>query len=251
MNELLRVENLCKQYGRGAKAFMAISDINFSINKGEILGVIGESGSGKSTIAKIISGFESSTKGNIHFNGVKLSAQMKDRRNMQMIFQNPKTSLNPRQTISQSLTDAAKYSKKYQGKDISSALLEAMEQVRLPIDYLEKFPSQLSGGECQRVCIAKSILRKPELLICDEATSALDVSVQKEILELLREVQKKYNMSMLFISHDIAVVNYICSKILVIKQGKIEAELHSGQQLTACKNEYVQELLQANLFLFS
>ena len=140
---------------------------------------------------------------------------------MQMIFQNPKSSLNPKMTIGQNLDDALRYYEKIPKTERKVQCEQILERVHLPKEYLLRYPDQLSGGECQRICIARALLRHPALLICDEATSALDVSVQKEIVELLQEVQREEQMALLFISHDLALVSHVCSRIIVLSQGKI------------------------------
>ena len=141
---------------------------------------------------------------------------------VQMIFQNPKSSLNPKMTIGQNLDDALLYYRKIPKTERKRQCEEILERVHLPVSYLAKYPSQISGGECQRVCIARALLRHPALLICDEATSALDVSVQKEIVDLLKEIQQEEHMAMLFISHDLALVANVCDRILMLFDGEIK-----------------------------
>ena len=139
-----------------------------------------------------------------------------------MIFQNPNSSLNPKMTIGQNLDDALLYYRKIPKTERKRQCEEILERVHLPVSYLAKYPSQISGGECQRVCIARALLRHPALLICDEATSALDVSVQKEIVDLLKEIQQEEHMAMLFISHDLALVANVCDRILMLSDGEIK-----------------------------
>lgn len=224
MEALLRAEHLKKQFHRNADGKHAVNDVSFEIMPGECLGLIGESSSGKSTIAKILTGIGSATEGNLYFEGNPILGKhvRKDsRKNMQMIFQNPKSSLNPKMTIGQNLDDALRYYEKIPKTGRKVQCEQILERVHLPKEYLLRYPDQLSGGECQRICIARALLRHPALLICDEATSALDVSVQKEIVELLQEVQREEQMALLFISHDLALVSHVCSRIIVLSQGKI------------------------------
>lgn len=224
MEALLRAEHLKKQYHRNSDGKSAIEDVSFEIMPGETLGLIGESGSGKSTIAKILTGIEHATDGTIWFHGKQITGkkEFKDaQREMQMIFQNPKSSLNPKMTVGQNLDDALHYYKKSTKKEREEQCEKIMERVQLPEEYLLKYPQQLSGGECQRVCIARALLRHPSLLICDEATSALDVSVQKEITDLLKRIQKEEQMAILFISHDLPLVSKICDRVIMLVDGKI------------------------------
>lgn len=228
MEALLRAEHLTKKFQRNTESDHAVYDVSFEILPGECLGLIGESGSGKSTIAGILAGFKQPTEGMVYFEGkpvIGKHVRNDARKNMQMIFQNPKSSLNPKMTIGQNLDDALRYYEKIPKKERSMQCEEILERVHLPKEYLEKYPDQLSGGECQRACIARALLRHPSLLICDEATSALDVSVQKEIVELLQEVQREEQMALLFISHDLALVGQVCSRILVLSHGEIVKEI--------------------------
>ena len=187
MEALLRVEHLKKQFHRNSDGTYVLKDISFEMMPGECLGLIGNSGSGKSTIVKIL-----------------------------------KSSLNPKMTIGQNLDDALLYYRKIPKTERKRQCEEILERVHLPVSYLAKYPSQISGGECQRVCIARALLRHPALLICDEATSALDVSVQKEIVDLLKEIQQEEHMAMLFISHDLALVANVCDRILMLFDGEIK-----------------------------
>lgn len=191
---------------------------------GECLGLIGNSGSGKSTIVKILTGITTATKGCIYLEGNRFPEKDAKRnwKKVQMIFQNPKSSLNPKMTIGQNLDDALLYYRKIPKTERKRQCEEILERVHLPVSYLAKYPSQISGGECQRVCIARALLRHPALLICDEATSALDVSVQKEIVDLLKEIQQEEHMAMLFISHDLALVANVCDRILMLSDGEIK-----------------------------
>lgn len=228
MEALLRAEHLKKQFHRNTDGKYAVNDVSFAIMPGECLGLIGESGSGKSTIAGMIAGFKQATEGKVYFEGKQILGKhvKKDsRKNMQIIFQNPRSSLNPKMTIGQNLDDALRYYAKISKTERRMQCRTILERVSLPTKYLDQYPDQISGGECQRICIARALLRHPSLLICDEATSALDVCVQKEIVELLQEVQREDHMALLFISHDLALVSNVCSRILVLSQGRIVKEL--------------------------
>mgnify|MGYP000981879113 FL=1 len=169
--------------------------------------------------------YKEATKGCIYLEGKQISGKRTQKeigKKVQMIFQNPKSSLNPKMTIGQNLDDALLYYRKIPKTERKKQCEEILERVHLPVSYLAKYPSQISGGECQRVCIARALLRHPALLICDEATSALDVSVQKEIVDLLKEIQQEEHMAMLFISHDLALVANVCDRILMLSDGEIK-----------------------------
>ena len=232
MEALLRVEHLKKQFHRNSDGTYVLKDISFEMMPGECLGLIGNSGSGKSTIVKILTGITTATKGCIYLEGKQISGKRTQKeigKQVQMIFQNPKSSLNPKMTIGQNLDDALLYYRKIPKTERKRQCEEILERVHLPVSYLAKYPSQISGGECQRVCIARALLRHPALLICDEATSALDVSVQKEIVDLLKEIlqllfslKKEMGMAMLFISHDLALVANVCDRILMLSDGEIK-----------------------------
>ena len=225
MEALLRVEHLKKQFHRNSDGTYVLKDISFEMMPGECLGLIGNSGSGKSTIVKILTGITTATKGCIYLEGKQISGKRTQKeigKKVQMIFQNPKSSLNPKMTIGQNLDDALLYYRKIPKTERKRQCEEILERVHLPVSYLAKYPSQISGGGCQRVCIARALLRHPALLICDEATSALDVSVQKEIVDLLKEIQQEEHMAMLFISHDLALVANVCDRILMLSDGEIK-----------------------------
>lgn len=223
--EIVRVEHLKKAFKRNRKSVLAVDDVSFLIRKGECLGLIGESGSGKSTIAGILSGFQRTDEGNFYLKGREMlhnkQYARENRRYMQTIFQNPLSSLNPRMTIGKNLEEALLYYEKTTKEERVRRAEEVMEMVELPRAYLKKHPMQISGGECQRVCIARALMRNPDFLICDEMTSALDVSVQAKVLNILQSLQKEYQMAMLFISHDIAVVSNVCDSVLVLQEGRI------------------------------
>lgn len=246
MKALLQIEHLKKQFHRNTDGKLAVNDVSFEIMSGECLGLIGESGSGKSTIAKIIAGLEVATDGTGNLLGKVIIGKgmpKRCRKEIQMIFQNPKTSLNPKMTIGQNLEDVLMYCEKFSKVGRKIKCEEMLERVQLPKEYFFKYPNQLSGGECQRVCIARALLTHPLLLICDEATSALDVSVQKEIIELLQKVQNEENMAVLFISHNLALVSQICDRIMILSEGKIVEEGYTDQ-IIRNSSLYVRKLLE-------
>ena len=227
-----------EKYGKKGKDICAVEDVSFSLRKGESLGLIGESGSGKSTTAYMTAGLLKPTEGTIHFYG----------NYMQMVFQDPIKSLNPHRTVLDNICEGLIYRKNGKSMaEIRKLALEAMDLVHLDRSYAGRKGRELSGGECQRATIARAILIKPELLICDEVTSALDVSVQAQIMELLSELKRQMGLSYLFISHDIALVSHFCDRVAVMYRGRIVEEGATGQVLEHPQQEYTKQLLQAVL----
>lgn len=235
--EILTVEHLSKSFQNGKNRFYAVKDVSFTMNKGECLGLIGESGSGKSTVAKLISGLVKPSSGTITFNG----------RNMQMVFQDPQMSLSPRMTILDSLCEGVRYRTKLTGKERKKRAYEVLEQVGFKKEYAKKYSYELSGGECQRAAIGRAIMIKPELLICDEITSALDVSVQAQIIRLLKGLADELEMSCLFISHDLALVSGLCDRVAVMYQGEIVESGQTADVIMHPKEEYTKQLLSSVL----
>ena len=209
--EILTAENLKKVFRSEKDEFEAVKDVSFSIHQGECFGLIGESGSGKSTVAKLISGLENPTQGSVSFYG----------KNMQMVFQDPVMSFSPQMTILDSLCEGVRYRTRLPRKEQEKRAYEVLEQVGLKKEYAEKFCYELSGGECQRAAIGRAIMIKPELLICDEVTSALDVSVQAQIIQLLKTLSDELKMAYLFISHDLALISGLCDNVAVMHRGEI------------------------------
>ena len=205
---LLTVENLHKSFPE--RNVKAVAGVSFSLERGKTLGVIGESGSGKSTLAKLILGLEKPDEGQIHFHGKK----------MQAIFQHPTQSLNPKMRVREILSEPFLIQREHDRRLIEKKSVELLDSVELSAQFLSRFPRQLSGGECQRIAIARAICLEPELIVCDEAVSSLDLLVQAGILNLLLKLQKEKSVSYLFISHDPAVVRHMSDAILVMESGK-------------------------------
>ncbi len=203
-----------------------VSDIGFQVRSGETLGLVGESGSGKSTILRAIAGLAPDHSGKIRLNGTNLPFAVARRdlptlRNIQLIFQNPDSALNPRRTIAEILEAPLRRYTNLQGPDLNHRCRELLEAVRLPESYLDRLPAQLSGGEKQRVGIARAFAVTPDLVLCDEITSALDVSVQAAVLRLLKELQGQSGAAYVFVSHDLAVVRAIADRVVVLYKGRI------------------------------
>lgn len=253
MESILSVNRLNKTfhtgYARGKAELHAVKEISFKIGAGSCFGLIGESGSGKTTVAKMIAGQTVPTSGEILFRGKPLTGDRrraaKDRRGIQMIFQNPYSSFSPRMTLGQALSEALVYRQKKIGARARKAAAEAaLEAVGLDRGYAGKRNRELSGGECQRAAIAQALLGEPELLICDEITSALDVSVQAQIIGILMELRRERNLSILFISHDIALVSCVCEEIAVMKKGEIVESGPAEAVISKPGHPYTKELTQ-------
>ena len=230
---VLQVENLKKHFSvKNNKLFgkprylKAVNDISFSIKKGETLGLIGESGCGKSTVGKTIMGLNNITSGTVNFKGRDISkltnSEMKPlREEIQMIFQDPYSSLDPKKTIGYQVREPLDIFNKGTDKERQEKTKEILETVGLSYYYMNRYPHEFSGGQRQRINIARALTLDPELLICDEPTSALDVSIQAQVLNLLKEIQRKLGLTYLFISHDLSVVKYLSDDIAIMYLGKI------------------------------
>ncbi|MCR5656990.1 MAG: dipeptide/oligopeptide/nickel ABC transporter ATP-binding protein [Butyrivibrio sp.] len=246
---VLKVVSLKKTFCRKNVRVCAAADISFEIKKGRCLGLIGESGSGKSTIAQIIAGFERADEGSVFFNDKECLVSRQDfnsRYGMQLIFQNPESSLNPRMKVREILFEAARYLSDLNKEQMEKLAKEVLSQVHLPDKYLGRYPYELSGGECQRVAIARALMLSPGLLICDEITSALDVLVQAQIMDILKGLKEK-GISILFITHDLALAEEICDEILVLKEGR-EVERGSAYDIMhRSTKEYTKLLIDSIL----
>ncbi len=247
---ILNIDKVSKSFRKGKKNIEAVRNVSLNIMSGESVGLIGVSGCGKSTLSKLITRMMLAEGGRIMLCGEDMT-KLKGKklrqayRHVKMIFQDSRSSFDPRFTMGESiLLSIPKSQKKSKLNNLEDIKL-LLEEVGLNESYLEKYPHELSGGECQRVAIARAIVSKPELLICDEATSALDVSVQAQILEVLRRLGQKNNMAFLFISHDLALVSSFCNRIYVMKDGEIIESGETRQIIDCPKSEYTQQLIDA------
>jgi len=212
---ILEVKNLTKKFSLGKKKQLCvIDDVNLTIQRGEILGLIGESGSGKSTFGRILLGLIQPTTGEILFNGEKKTGLLPLQ--IQMIFQDPYSSLNPRMTIEAILKEPTLIHR------LPDRVDELLDLVGLPPSVKTRYPHEFSGGQRQRIGIARALALNPNVLICDEPISALDVSIQAQIVNLLQQLQKELNLTMVFIAHDLAMVEYISNRTALMHQGKIK-----------------------------
>lgn len=228
----------------------ANKNVSFVINEGETFGLVGESGSGKSTIARVIAGLYPPNTGKITFEGIDLTALKSEklrrpiRRQMQMVFQNPYTSMNPRMKIFDIIAEPIRFHKLASSEaQIQQIVFDLLDHVGLGKMAGVKYPHEFSGGQRQRISIARALATRPRLLICDEPTSALDVSVQAQILNLLKDLQDELNLTMLFISHDLPVIRQICDRVGVMRQGELVEVSDSEQLFTNAQHEYSQHLI--------
>ena len=216
-------------FSRTSGYVKAVDGVSFELHRGETLGVVGESGSGKSTVARVITGLQKPTEGSFRLNG-----------RVAMVFQDPLGSLNPRMTVRSVLAEALSFE-----HSNNRTIEQLLGMVGLDESALDKYPHEFSGGQRQRICIARAIAAKPELLICDEAVSALDLSIRAQVLDLLEDLKKKLGLSLLFITHDLGVVQHIADRILVMNRGKIIEEGPCGQVLKAPREEYTRYLISS------
>ena len=243
--DLLIIENISKTFKVDKnKELQALKNINIRLKKGECIGIVGESGCGKSTLARIIVGIEKKTSGKIIFDNKEIDSISKIK-DIQMIFQNPLSSFNPRMKIVDYMWEPLRNYFNLSKKDSIPLIKKSLIDVGLDENALEKYPHEFSGGQLQRITIARAIIIKPKLIVCDEITSALDVSVQKQILELLKKLQKDLGLSYLFIGHDLAVVQDISQKIVVMYMGEIVEELNSIDLKSKAKHPYTKLLLNS------
>ena len=251
---VLRVINLTKKFAEPKRTFLrkdrsfltAVERVSFEIGENEVIGIVGESGSGKTTLAKTIVRLYEPDDGRIEFMGVDIThlnqKQLRPlRKDMQIVFQNPYLSLNPRRKIKDIIGDVIKLHK----LDKLVSVDEALEIVGLPKSYLNRYPHQLSGGERQRVALARALILRPKLLILDEVTSSLDVITKRAILNLLKDIRKSWNISMLFVSHDLAVVNHISDRVLVMYAGRVVEEGNIEEVINNPLHPYTRALIDS------
>ena len=248
---LLQAKGLAKHFdirsGRFGKAILkAVDGIDLVLDRGESLGLVGESGSGKSTVARLVSGLHRPTGGEILFDGRPVATAGSGRRlgrDVQMVFQDPNSSLNPRKTIFGSIAEPLAIHDGLRGSRLRARVEELLETVQLDRGFMYRFPHELSGGQKQRVCIARAVALNPRLLVLDEPTSALDVSVQAQILEFLRELQDRLDLTYLFISHNLAVVRHVCTNVAVMYMGRIVEAGPTGEIFDRPCHPYTEVLL--------
>jgi len=257
LNKILKIEGLSKTFTK--KGFFnsnidtvkAVNDVTFSLDEGEILAIAGQSGSGKSTIAKLILRAMEPDSGKIYFSGNEISNNVENLKNFraqcQMVYQDPYDSVNPRMKVFDIINEPLEIHNIGNKEERYQIILKALQQVKLEPakEILEKFPHMLSGGQRQRVVIARALVTNTKVIIADEPVSMLDVSIRGEILELLGEIQKKNNISIIYITHDLATAKFFADKIIILYSGKIVESGFISEVLTNPKHPYTQALIDA------
>jgi len=258
VSNLVEVSNLRKFYpirqgllGKAVGSVKAVDGVSLTIAEKETLGLVGESGCGKSTLGRLLLRLEEPTEGTITFHGKDMLELGKEelrllREKMQIIFQDPYSSLNPRYTVSQLIVEPLIIHKKGNARIRKDRVMELIKDVGLKEEHLDRYPHEFSGGQRQRIGIARALALNPEFLVCDEPVSALDVSIQAQVINLLQELQKKYGLAYLFISHDLLVIEHLCNRIAVMYLGRI-VELSPTQMIfEEAMHPYTQALLAAS-----
>lgn len=255
MENLVEIKNVYKTYFSKQNAFSkkiietnAVNNVSFNIKKGEIKGLVGESGCGKTTLGNMLLKLTDTTKGEILFKGQDISKFNKTetknfRKSAQMIFQNPYSSLNPKMKIKDILVEPLDIFKIKKNRD--DILYETIFSVGLNEDDLKRFPHEFSGGQRQRIAIARALILRPDFIVADEPVSALDVSIQAQIINLLIDLKEKYNLTYLFISHDLNVVKYLCENIVIMNKGKIEEMGKIEDVFNNPKTDYTKTLINS------
>lgn len=231
-----------------ARSVQALQNVSIQIERGQTLGLVGESGCGKSTLASIILGLNKPDSGEVQINGqpVLSLGRLERSRMVQPVFQDPYSSLNPSFSVFDTLMQPLRIHHSHTG-DRSQRILTMLDKVGFPRRLAHAYPGELSGGQCQRVAIARALILDPPLLICDEPTSALDVSVQAQVINLLLELKQEFGLSMVFISHNLAVVEHLADKVCVMYQGQVVEQGSSQAIFAAPKHDYTRQLLSATL----
>ena len=245
---VLKVDGVTARYPNADQD--VLEGVSVEVERGKTVALVGESGSGKSTLARVITGLLPPAQGQVFYKGKTLSVDLRDRgkedlRRIQMIYQMPDVALNPRQRVRDVIGRPLEFYLSMKGKEKAARVAELLEQIELPVDFEERYPAQLSGGEKQRVCIARALAAEPDLIICDEVTSALDQLVAEGILELLQRLQNELGVSYLFITHDLATVKAIADDIVVMYQGKIVEQGPKQEILTPPHEDYTALLLSS------
>ena len=247
---VLDIQHMVKNFDLGGgKVLTAVNDVSLQLHKGESLAIVGESGSGKSTLVKCLVRLHRPTSGAAIYDGtdlMKLGGEplRQSRRHIQMVFQDPNTAFNPKMRIKDIICEPLYNFDLIKSSEAEAKAKEMLRMVELPEDIVDRFPANMSGGQRQRIGIARALVLKPEILVCDEATSALDVSVQKKIVDLLLSIQRKTQLSIIFICHDLALVYQMCHRAAVMYQGSVVEVLPAGK-LREAKHPYTRKLLSS------
>lgn len=246
---MLKVDNICKSYKKPSffsqEKMGVLKNISFKMKENECLGIIGESGSGKSTLARLILGIESVDSGEIIFNGNPVKKGRRKKGEISVVFQDYTSSLNQNATVYESIKNAVSVLDIEFSKE---EIIKLLNDVGLNSQYLERYPHELSGGETQRVCIARAISTKPKMIVLDEAISSLDVAVQVTILDLLKKIKEEYRLSYLFITHDIQAAAYMCDSLIILRTGEIVENLEI-RDIRHAEKEYSKKLFESVLMI--
>ena len=249
---ILSVDSLVIDYKSGAtRTFRAVDGVSIAVGAGDSVGLVGESGSGKSTIGRAILGLTPVAHGKVVFKGEDITKATRRRRqklsnSLQVIFQDPYSSLNPTKTIATTLGESLKSGRRRSRNEVSELITEVLHSVGMPADAADRYPTQFSGGQRQRIAIARALINRPELVVCDEAVSALDLSVQAQVLNLLRRLQRELGLSYLFITHDLAVVRHFCDSVVVLYRGQVMESGPADLICTSPNHPYTIALTQAS-----
>lgn len=256
-DSLLKVDHLVKYFPIRKGVFRrtvgwvkAVDDVSFEVYEGETLGLVGESGCGKTTTALTILRLEEPTKGQVIFNGrdiikMKKAEMRKERKKMQIIFQDPYSSLDPRMKIKDIIAEGILTHNLLNHRERYKRVGELLEKVGIPAENMDSFPHEFSGGQRQRIGIARALALEPKIIMCDEAVSALDVSIRSQIINLLKDLQKEFNLTYLFIAHDLSVIKYISDRVVVMYLGKIVEIANKKELFTNTMHPYTQALISA------
>ncbi len=250
VKKLLEIKNINKTFDANNATTHACKDVSLNVYENELLGIVGESGSGKSTLMKLITNLEMKTSGEVLYEGVDLTT-LKDkelkpyRKDIQILFQDTTSSLNPKMKVKKIICEPLRNYKLISKKQTDEIALQYLKMVELDETFLNKYPSEMSGGQRQRVALARALTLKPKILILDEPTSALDVITQSKIIDLILRFRTKYNLTILFISHDIALISKISDRVIVMKKGQIIEEVKPQKILTSIKHPYTKSLVDS------
>ena len=250
MSVILEAEHLTKIFTRrGSEPLKAVDDVSFQLRSGETLGIVGESGSGKSTLAKMLTRLTDISSGTLKVEEKDItSLKRRELREMygkmQMVFQDPVSSFDPRKTLGYGIGESLR-NRGMKKTEVDESVKQALEQCGLSREFADRYPHEVSGGQCQRAAIARALIVKPKILICDEATSALDVTIQKQIMELLQELKEKRGLSFIFICHNLALVQEFCDRVLVLYDGKNVEEGTTDKVILHPQNEYTKKLIES------
>ena len=239
-----------RQLGQAPPQVVALQDVDLTVYSGRNVGIVGESGSGKSTLARLAMALDKPTTGQVLWNGQAVSAMSGPalraaRRDCQMVFQDPYGSLDPRMTVERIVAEPLQALSHTSRAEQREQAAEALTQVGLHHRDLDKYPHEFSGGQRQRIAIARALITRPQLIVADEPVSALDVSIQAQVLNLLLDLQQRFGMTYLLISHDLAVVNHLCDEVLVMQQGRVVEQGSPKQLFSHARHPYTQSLLNA------